>query len=152
MLCIQIMGRPWWLSSKESPPNAGDTDLIAGSGRFPGERNGNQLQYSCLGNSTDRWTWQATVQRVIKESAMTERLNNNNSNYEWSQNVVVVIAWCFAFVFFIPVAGSLAVFGHHDSWSIQKSSWVLPIISLWLYKLQLLFLYLLIWKKKLGGN
>ena len=151
MLCIQIMQRPWWLSSKESPPNAGDTGLIPWLGRSPGERNGNQLQYSFLENSMDRWAWQATVQRVIKESAITESLNNNNSNYEWRRNFVV-IAWCFVFVFFIPVAGSLTVFGHHDSWSIKKSSWVLPKISLWLYKLQLLFVYILIWKKKLGGN
>ena len=30
----------------------GSLDLIAGSGRSPGEGNGNSLQYSCLGNST----------------------------------------------------------------------------------------------------
>ena len=39
--------------SKESTCNAGDTGgtgLIPGSGRFPGEGNGNPLQYSCLGN------------------------------------------------------------------------------------------------------
>ena len=32
------------------------------SGRSPGEENGNQLQYSCLGNPMDRGTWWATVQ------------------------------------------------------------------------------------------
>ena len=47
-------GFPWWLSSKESACNAGDVGLIPGSGRFPGERNGNPFQYSCLGNPTDR--------------------------------------------------------------------------------------------------
>ena len=30
-------------------------------GRSPGVGNGNQLQYSCLGNSTDRGGWWATV-------------------------------------------------------------------------------------------
>ena len=34
--------------------NAGDLGLIPGSGRFPGERNGNQLQYACLENHMDR--------------------------------------------------------------------------------------------------
>ena len=34
--------------------NAGDTGPIPGSGRFPGEGNGNSLQYSCLGNPMDR--------------------------------------------------------------------------------------------------
>ena len=39
---------------------------IAGSGRSPGEGNGNPLQYSCLGNPMDRETWQATVHGVTK--------------------------------------------------------------------------------------
>ena len=33
---------------KESACNAGDLGLIPGSGRSPGEGNGNPLQYSCL--------------------------------------------------------------------------------------------------------
>ena len=41
--------------------NAGDVGLIPGSGRFPGEGNGNLLQYSCLGSSMDGGDWQATV-------------------------------------------------------------------------------------------
>ena len=50
---------------KNSPANAGDTedtDSIPGLGRFPGERNGNPLQYFCLGNPVDRG-W-ATVHGV----------------------------------------------------------------------------------------
>ena len=43
-----IPGLPWWLSSKESPANAGDKSSISGSGKSPGEINGNPLQYSCL--------------------------------------------------------------------------------------------------------
>ena len=47
---------------KKNPPvNEGDADSIPGSGRSPGEGNGNPLQYSCLGNPTERGTWQATV-------------------------------------------------------------------------------------------
>ena len=39
---------------KESACNAGDPRLIPGLGRYPGEGNGNPLQYSCLGNPMDR--------------------------------------------------------------------------------------------------
>ena len=35
----------------------GDVGLIIGSGRSPGEGNGNPLQYSCLENSMDRGAW-----------------------------------------------------------------------------------------------
>ena len=35
-------------NGKESACNAGDLDLIPGLERFPGERHGNPLQYSCL--------------------------------------------------------------------------------------------------------
>ena len=45
---------------KESVCNAGDRDLIPGSGRAPGEGKGNPLQYSCLENPRDRRTYLAT--------------------------------------------------------------------------------------------
>jgi len=54
---------------KESPCNAGNTGdegLIPGLGRYPGERNGNPLQYSCLENPMDKGAWQATVQKAAK--------------------------------------------------------------------------------------
>ena len=51
---------------KESSCNTGDPGLIPGSGRSPGERNDNPLQYSCLGNSTDRGAWRAPVHGVAK--------------------------------------------------------------------------------------
>ena len=54
---------------KNLPANAGDTGdlvLIPGSGRYPGERNGNPLQYSCLENPMDRGASQATVYGVAK--------------------------------------------------------------------------------------
>ena len=61
---------------KESACNAratGDTNLIPGSGRSPGEGNGNPLQYSCLENPMDRGTWPATVHGVAKSRT---RLSN----------------------------------------------------------------------------
>ena len=43
-----------------------DVGLTPGSGRSPGEGNGNPLQYSCLENPIDRGAWQATVHGVAK--------------------------------------------------------------------------------------
>ena len=54
---------------KNQPTSAGDpTDMgsIPGSGRSPGVRNSNPLQYSCLENSMDRGDQQATVHGVTK--------------------------------------------------------------------------------------
>ena len=65
------MGFPDGSDDKESACNAGDLGLIPGSGRSPGERNGNPLQYSCLENPMDRGAWQATVHGVT-ESDTTE--------------------------------------------------------------------------------
>ena len=51
---------------KESACNAGDLGLVPGSGRSPGEEDGNPLQYSYLENPMDREAWQATVHGVAK--------------------------------------------------------------------------------------
>ena len=42
---------------KASVYNAGDLGSIPESGRFPGEGNGNPLQYSCLENPMDGGAW-----------------------------------------------------------------------------------------------
>ena len=57
---------PWWLSGKEYACSVGDTCSIPGLGRSPGERNGNPLQCSCLGNPMDRAAWWAAVHGVTK--------------------------------------------------------------------------------------
>ena len=44
----------------------------SGLGRFPGDGNGNPLQYSCLENLMDRGAWQDAVHRVTKELGMTK--------------------------------------------------------------------------------
>ena len=43
-----------------------DMSSIPGSGRSPGGRYGNPLQYSCLESSKDRGAWRATVHRVVQ--------------------------------------------------------------------------------------
>ena len=67
-----MMGFPGGSEVKASACNTEDLDSIPGLGRFPGERNGNPLQYSCLENPMDRGAWWATVHRVAKSQAMTE--------------------------------------------------------------------------------
>ena len=47
-------GLPWWLSGKEPTCQAGDVGSIPGSGRSPGDENGNPLWYSYLENPMDR--------------------------------------------------------------------------------------------------
>ena len=57
------------MSDKESACNSGDTgdtSSIPGSGRSPGEGNGNPFQYSCLGNPMDRGIWRAAVHGVTR--------------------------------------------------------------------------------------
>ena len=68
---------PTWLSGKEYACNARGVGSIPGSGRRPGEGNGNPLQYSHLGDPTDRGACQTTVHGIVKELDTTERLNNN---------------------------------------------------------------------------
>ena len=56
---------------KSLPANVGNMSSIPESGRSPGERNDNPLQYFCLGNPMDERVWQATVHGVTKEPDMT---------------------------------------------------------------------------------
>ena len=62
---MKNLGLPRWLSGKESACNAGAAGDL---GLIPGKGNGNPLQYSCLGNPTDRGAWRATVHVVAKQT------------------------------------------------------------------------------------
>ena len=69
------LGCPGGSLVKNLPANEGDPGSIPGSGRCPGEENGNPLQYSCMGNPMDRGVWRAAVHGGFKESETTQRLN-----------------------------------------------------------------------------
>ena len=56
---------------KNPTVNAGDTGLIPGLGKSPGQRNGNSLKYSCLENPMDRRVWQATMgSQIIRHNSV----------------------------------------------------------------------------------
>ena len=55
---MKYVGFPGSSAGKESACNARDTGLIPGSGRSPGERNGNPSQYS----------WASLVAQMVKNS------------------------------------------------------------------------------------
>ena len=70
-----LVGFPGGSVVKNTPANAGDVGSIP-VGRYPGEGNSNQLQYSCLGNPMGRGAWLATVHGVTEESHTTWQLNS----------------------------------------------------------------------------
>ena len=74
---------PGGSDSKASVYNAGDLGLIPGSGRFPGEGNGNPLQCSCLENPMEGGAWQASaVHGVAKSRAWLSNFTFFPENYE----------------------------------------------------------------------
>ena len=83
------MGFPGGSVVKNPPVNAGDTGLIPGSTRVPGEKNVNPLQCSCLGNPMGRGAWATGSQRV-RYSLVTEQqqqlvLCDNTEGCDWGQ-------------------------------------------------------------------
>ena len=65
------MGFPGGSAGKTLPADAGDSGSTPGSGRSPGEGNGNPRQYSCLENPVDGGAWWATVHGMAKSYGLT---------------------------------------------------------------------------------
>ena len=77
------MGFPGGSGVKNPPVNAGDSrdvGFIPGSGRIPGEGNGNPLQYACLESLMDRGAWQAMVRRITKSQTRKKQLSTSNTH------------------------------------------------------------------------
>ena len=63
---------------KNLPADAGDirhANTVPGSGKYPGEGNGNPLQYSCLENPMNREAWWTTVHRIAKSRTRLKQLS-----------------------------------------------------------------------------
>ena len=71
---LDLFDFPGGSEGKASACNAGDPGSTPGSGRSPGEGNGNPLQYSCLENPTDGGAWWATVHGVTKSQKQLSNL------------------------------------------------------------------------------
>ena len=65
-----LLGFPGGSDGKLSARNVGDPGSSPGSGRSPGEEDGNRLQYSCLENSMDGGAWWAIVHGVAKSRTL----------------------------------------------------------------------------------
>ena len=65
----------------------GDVQSTPESGRPPGERNGNPLQYSCLENPTDGGAWQATVHGGAKSHS---RVSNTHTLHFSNKKKIVI--------------------------------------------------------------
>ena len=86
-------GFPGGSDGKESACNAEDLGSIPGSGRSPGEGNGNPLQYSYLENHMDRGAWQATVHKVAKSQTQPSIPLYIHSHIFCIQHYVVSMSW-----------------------------------------------------------
>ena len=65
---------------KNPPANAEDSDSVPGSGRSPGEGNGNPLQYSCLENPWSEGPGRLHAVRGVKESDVTKHIRRFERN------------------------------------------------------------------------
>ena len=88
-LCALYCFKGWLLGSdgKASACNEGDLGSIPGSGRSPGEGNGNPLWYSCLENPMDRGAWWAAVHGVAKSWTQLSDFTFTYLKYELAQSV-----------------------------------------------------------------
>ena len=107
------LGLPWWLRGKESAHSAGDLCSMPGSGRSPGEGNGNLLQYSCLENPMAREAWWAAVHGVAKR-------------HNWTTNTLLSVLHSTGFD-----KGTVTCIYHHSI--IQNSFTALKILSACLF-------------------
>ena len=85
----------WVVLVIKNPPantgHLGDTGSIPGSGRSPGEGNGNPLQYSCLENPMDKGAWRATADKIEKSQTRQKDVRGDKEEYF----IIVLVIYCF---------------------------------------------------------
>ena len=89
MAIVVITGFPGGSEVKASPSNAGDPGSISGSGRSPGEGNGNPLQCSCLENPMDEEAWLAAIYGVAQSRTLLKRFSSSS---------IVLLGWTTIYV------------------------------------------------------
>ena len=112
---VYIRGVPGGSDNKISACNMGDPGLIPGSGRCPGEGNGNPLQYSCLEKSMTG-AWQATVYGVAEsQTQLSESLSSLLDSLLKSRDITLLtkVRIVKAMVFPVVMYGG-------ESWTIKK--------------------------------
>ena len=87
------MGFPGDSEVKASAWKVGDPGSIPGSGRSPGEGNGNPPQYSCLENPMDGGAWWATVHGVAKSRTRLSDLTSLDFTSFFICKVNIVFTW-----------------------------------------------------------
>ena len=94
---LPLWGFSGGTDNKESACNVGDLGSIPGSGRSPGEKNGNLLQYSCLGNSMDKGAWWVTAHGVTKSQTQLR-------DFHFSKNIMTYSfeLWCWRRLLRVP--------------------------------------------------
>ena len=117
VLPLDIQGFPGGSNSKESTCYAGDLGSIPGLGRYPREGNHYPLQYSGLGNSMDRGTWQATVHGVTKSWT---QLSIQHLVYLWYTRFCLAI---YTFPSLISILVYLLIWCFRKWW-VTKDGWV----------------------------
>ena len=129
------LGFPGDSGGKESACNTGDPSSIPGSGRSPGEGNGNPLHYSCLENSMGRGAWLATVHEVAKSRTW---LRDKHFRYFFFPTNLELLAthawmelmyqtayfylWCHLIFIQTDEVSIILEFYRHWSWSSERLS------------------------------
>ena len=90
---LMSIGFPGGSDSKESACTAGDLSSISGSGRFPGEGNGNPLQYSCLENFMHRGACQvqSTGSQRVRHNLATNTFTNEYTQYQSASRCLTLL-------------------------------------------------------------
>ena len=92
---------------KNLPADAGDLGPIPGSGRSPGERQGNPLQCSCLENPRDGGACWAAVYGIAQSRTRLKRLSSSSSSYPGLRHMNHGLTLYLSFPLFRLVSGNL---------------------------------------------